>query len=523
MTYTPENISDASERRQIPKMPCRGVVVVDALSYEPDQLSQLVGNLSLAFNIGVLVVGEETRPFNTRTNVQYVSQGDSSFAELVKEVQPDVVITNANHCVSSLVKQIPSEVNRYHRVVYGERMKAFNRQNRKQKKVFTDFSKRITGNDREKTIVNWTGYGYKTNSTRESVMGSIPVGNVVRSFNRMNPWYMVPKRDSIVVPNVMSEIEEINKRVSKKLKGARQSGHYIHFAPIETRWNGTCHTDDSNEQILGVKGVVDRAMLLEVSKEKVETKEVDNSTNKPSLLKNILDGRDAGIGIFGAGIGLATALEGLSSPQIKYGAKIGTEVVAGLVVAATAIEATVKSERIRELAGKAKKFLGSVMSFGLGVSVGMMVGGVLEMGNELVHAVGEELEFKSGWEVGGGESDQAPTLIEEKPEIVRPAEVDMSTESVATIDVKPEMTWAALTDYFEQQIIEDGGVNWVNDNGTPDTRDDVSKAQVMAHKVLIEGGIEIAGDALSAIASTSSYEQYMELRASGEIYTSVGN
>lgn len=249
----------------------------------------------------------------------------------------------------------------------------------------------------------------------------------------------------------------------------------------------------------------------------------EKNIGKPSLLKNILDGRDAGVAIFGAGIGLATALEGLSSPQIKYGAKIGTEVVAGLVVAATAIEATVKSERIRELAGKAKKFLGSVMVFGLGVSVGMMVGGVLEMGNELVHAVGEELEFKSGWEVGGGESDQAHALIEEKPEIVRPAEGDMSTESVSTIDVKPEMTWAALTDYFEQQIIEDGGMNWVNDNGTPDTGDDVSKAQVMAHKALIEGGIEEAEDALSAIASTDSYDEYMKLRASGQIYTNVGN
>ena len=130
MTYTPETISDASEMRQLPKMPSRGIVVVDANSYTTGEQAALVGDLSLMTEVGVLVVGDETRPFNTRINVQHISRGHRSFSEIVREVQPDVVITGADYEKSTLVKSLPPIVDAMHEKTYDKRSKRFNARNR---------------------------------------------------------------------------------------------------------------------------------------------------------------------------------------------------------------------------------------------------------------------------------------------------------------------------------------------------------------------------------------------------------
>ena len=519
MLYTPETISDASERRQLPKMPSRGIVVVDANSYNLDQLDELVGNLSLMFEVGVLVIGNETRPFNKRINVQYVAQGDRKFADIVCEVQPDMVITAANYNVATLTKITPEEEVMRNRTTYENRRNDFNASNEGARKHRYTFSKNMTVGKGEKKKIEWVGFGYKVNSKRFNKKGEEKkVGNVVRSARAMSPWHMVTNRDEAIRPAITSEIVNIQENVASRIERLRKSGNYAHIAPIDARWNGTVHTDVESEQLLGVRGVVERAMNEGSSRPADE--DMMTTQDKSRSKADFLAEYDVAVGSVGFYAGLIGAIGGHVAAEHKFAVKALTEAAAVLVVAATAVEATVKSERLRELAGKAKKFLSSAMVFGLGVNVGLAVGGVLEMGSELVEAVGTELANENEWNVSELESQPM------QDEVIVPqpvAESELIGESAVKQVPEPEMTWARLTAHFEQQIVAEGGVVWVNDQGTASTLDDVSQAQVMAHKALMAGGIDEAASALDVIGKTNSVEDYMQARAAGSIYTGVGN
>lgn len=519
MIYTPETISDASERRQIPKMPSRGIVVVDANSYSTGEQAALVGDLSLITEVGVLVVGDETRPFNPRTNVQHVSRGQRSFSEIVREVQPDIVITGADYEKSTLVKSLPPIVDAIHEKTYVKRSKRFNARNTGVIKFRYNFSKNMTVAKGTKAHYEWTGLGYKVRVIRKSKRnGLVEVGNVVRDKLGMSPWHLITKRDEVIIPSIVREFEGTETTITKKIEQARLSGNYAHFAPIDARWNGTKHTDEPHEQLLGVRGVVERAMRE--SDKSVSNAEGDYPPTKSNKVRGYLAEYDVAVGSAGFYAGLIGALGGNVATEQRFAVKALTEAAAGLVVAATAVEATVRSERVRELVGKAKKFLSSVMVFGLGASVGLAVGGVLEMGSELVEAVGVEMVHENEWNVAEQESQpvQEEVFVPQPP-----TEAELAGESIVAQAPEPEMTWVGLTAHFEQQLTADGGVVWVNDQGTERTDDDVSQAQVMAHKALMAGGIDEAASALDAIAKTTSFDNYMQVRAAGDIYSGVGN
>ena len=245
---------------------------------------------------------------------------------------------------------------------------------------------------------------------------------------------------------------------------------------------------------------------------------VFEKSEDPSKRSKIFAEYDLGIGSVGFYAGLISSISGNMGTEQRLAVKLGTEIAAGLVIVATAVEATVKSERLRELAGKAKKFLSSAMVFGLGVNVGLAVGGVLEMGSELVEAVGTELANENEWNVSELESQPM------QDEVIVPqpvAESELIGEGVVTQVPEPDMSWEALTKYFEDQIEANGGVNWVNDQGTVSALDDVSKAQVMAHKALMVG--DVNHPAISNIDDTESYLDYMDARKAGLIYSGIGN